>query len=211
MPAAELPPFELLPHEDGVFLPGPSSLLPGPTWRGRAWNGWEPPYVNATPYLDRKSVTGTSPYQDWRSPLVGWALLVPVVGGCGDILVADVSGQGVLVLPVGSVDDNQPAPDIAGILTGVRVYTLLVEDTTQMRRRKVTTRVLATLPVQRDEVPALTYRDPRAVLRILPADEVLARMPELARPRLALALQSLATGDPTYIFNGSAFSLSGWR
>ncbi|MFF4456792.1 hypothetical protein [Streptomyces goshikiensis] len=157
-------------------------------------------------------MTGTSPYQDWRSPLVGWALLVPVVGGgCGDILVADVSGQSDLVLPVGSVDDNQPAPDIASILTGVRVYTLLVEDTTQMRRRKVTTRVLATLPVQRDEVPALTYRDPRAVLRILPADEVLARMPELARPRLALALQSLATGHPTYIFNRSAFILSGWR
>ncbi|MFH8892951.1 hypothetical protein [Streptomyces sp. NPDC017949] len=80
---------------------------------------------------------------------------------------------------------------------------MLVEEVTEMRRRKVTTCVLATVPVHRDRVPSMTYRDSRAVLRVLPAAQVIERIPWLAQRRLALALHALATGNPTYVLNGS--------
>ncbi|MFD4933399.1 hypothetical protein [Streptomyces virginiae] len=125
-------------------------------------------------------------------------LIVPVKGdGIGEILVADLTGQGPLALPTGDAEHTDR------ILPGVKIYTLVIEEVTQMRRRKVTTRVLVTLPVVRGTAYELRYRDPRAVLRVEPSTDVIEKLPERTGGRLALGLQSLLTGQPTYIRDGA--------
>ncbi|MET9833930.1 hypothetical protein ABZ078_32570 [Streptomyces sp. NPDC006385] len=68
-----------------------------------------------------------------------------------------------------------------------------------MRRRKVITHVLATEPMTRMEVGHLTYRDPRADVRVLPTMQVIDKLTPKGRLRALVGLQALPTGETAHI------------
>ncbi|MFD9187202.1 hypothetical protein ACFWCA_03145 [Streptomyces phaeochromogenes] len=159
-----------------------------------------------------------APYENWRPPVIGVCLLVPVGADC--IAVADL--RGMLMLPVGGVYDGQtPEAAARGVLSGppsgLRVLRRVAVDWVQTRRRKVITHVLASAPMTREAVGQLIYRDPRADLRILPTVHVLNDQSAPGRLRILVALQALAIGEIAFIEEGmvrpSAPSdlVPGWR
>jgi hypothetical protein len=142
-------------------------------------------------------------YENWRPPVIGVQLLVPVGAGC--LLVAETLGS--IVLPVDAVHGGESSWQAAqhvllGASETIPVLRRVVLDQKQIRRRKVITHVLATASMSRGDVAPLTYRDPRGELRVLPTDRVIDRLPTLARPRVLLALQALAIGETAYLEDG---------
>ncbi|MFI8997335.1 hypothetical protein [Streptomyces sp. NPDC053542] len=69
----------------------------------------------------------------------------------------------------------------------------------QMRRRTVFTHVLATEPMPRKDVEQLTYRAPRAEVRVLPTLQGIDKLTLKGRLRTLVGLQALATGETAYI------------
>ncbi|MGW5731740.1 MULTISPECIES: hypothetical protein [Streptomyces] len=150
------------------------------------------------------ALTMRAPYEDWRPPVIGVSVLVPV--GAHQLLI--VSGPGsTLALPTGAVGHDQSPEEAAqAVLTGLpgglpvqrRVAVLQV----QMRRRKVITHIVVTGPLTRAVAGTLTYRDPRAAVRILPTAQAVDILPERARTRALLSLQALAIGALVYVRDG---------
>jgi hypothetical protein len=142
-------------------------------------------------------------YANWRPPVIGVQLLVPVGTDC--LLVADTLGG--VVLPVDAVHDGESPWQAAqhvlrGAPHGIPVLRRVVIESRQMRRRKVITHVMATDLLPRETVAPFTYRDPRAELIVLPTDRVIERKPT-ARLRILLALQALAVGETAYVEDGA--------
>ncbi len=143
-----------------------------------------------------------SPYEDWRPPVIGVSLLVPVGADC--ITVVDL--RGMLMLPVGGVYDGQ-TPEEAGYRVladpsgGLRLLRRVAVDWVQTRRRKVITHVMAAAPMTHGAVTSLVYRDPRATVRVMPTLQLLDQWPT-GRTRLLVSLQALATGDTACIEGG---------
>lgn len=156
----------------------------------------------------RAAATATSarpraPYENWRPPLLGVCLVVPVEGG--GLLMAEL--HGALMLPVGPMTEEQTPEQVANVVLqgtahGLPGLRCVVVDEAQMRRRKVTVCVLITDPLTRAEARHLTYRDPRAYLRIIPTEEAIAALPEQGRPRAELALQAPAVGPVARLVRG---------
>ncbi|MFF4031530.1 hypothetical protein ACFYZ2_17555 [Streptomyces sviceus] len=142
-------------------------------------------------------------YENWRPPVIGVQLLVPVGADC--LLVAETLGS--IVLPVDAVHDGETPWEAAqhvlrGASNGIPVLRHVVLDQKQMRRRKVITHVLATASVSRGDVAPLTYRDPRGELRVLSTDRVIDRLPTMAKLRVLVALQALAVNTTAYLEDG---------
>ncbi|MFF7452183.1 MULTISPECIES: hypothetical protein [unclassified Streptomyces] len=141
-------------------------------------------------------------YENWRPPVIGVSLLVPVGADC--ITVTDL--RGMLMLPVGGVHDGQ-TPEEAGyeVLDDpsgeLRILRRVAVDWVQTRRRKVITHVMAAAPMTRSAATGLTYRDPRATVRVIPTLQFLDQRPT-GRTRLLVSLQALATGDTACIEGG---------
>ncbi|MFH9734937.1 hypothetical protein [Streptomyces sp. NPDC017260] len=135
--------------------------------------------------------------------MVGVVLLVPVGADC--LAVADLRGS--IVLPVGAVYDGQ-TPERAAheILSGppdeLRLLRRVAVDWVQMRRRKVVTHVLAAAPITREAVMDLSYRDPRATIRVMLTLQVIDQVWPPARTRILVGLQALATGEMACIEAG---------
>ncbi|MFG3132854.1 hypothetical protein ACGFZU_34800 [Streptomyces tendae] len=145
-----------------------------------------------------------APYENWRPPVIGVSLLVPV--GADAITVVDL--RGVLVLPVGGVYDGQ-TPKEAGYRTladpsgELQLLRRVTVDWVQTRRRKVITHVMAAAPLSRDAVTRLVYRDPRATVRVMPTLQFLDQTWPSGRRRLLVSLQALATGETACIEDGT--------
>ncbi|MBP5941685.1 hypothetical protein F3K43_41540 [Streptomyces sp. LBUM 1476] len=134
-----------------------------------------------------------TPYTNWRPPLIGVSLFVPVDGDA--LLVAKTMGG--IVLPVGGVREGQTVEHAAReVLPGGELPHLrrVFTDRRQMRRRAVVTHVLATAAMSQDETLPFAYRDPRGMLLILTIREAISRMPPRTRSRVELAALTLAGG-----------------
>ncbi|GAA1153248.1 hypothetical protein GCM10009654_06010 [Streptomyces hebeiensis] len=156
------------------------------------------PTANSAAALPRSRV----PYENWRPPVIGVTLLVPV--GADELLVADATGCGDIVLPTGSVEnDESPEQAAQRALQGTRrdlpVLRQVAVNQVQMRRRKVISHLVATHPLTHEDAADLAYRDPRAVLRVLPTGQAITELPEKAQARLLLGLQALAIGVMAYL------------
>ncbi|MEU8687676.1 hypothetical protein [Streptomyces sp. NPDC048665] len=139
-------------------------------------------------------------YENWRPPVVGVALLVPVGPDC--LAVADLLGT--LMLPAGGVYDGQTLEEAAhrvlsGPTGGLQLLRRVAVDRVQARRREIITHVLATAPTTADVVEELVYRDPRATIRVMPTPRVIDRVWPRARPRILVGLQALAIGETACI------------
>jgi hypothetical protein len=147
-----------------------------------------------------------APYENWRPPVVGVSLLVPV--GPDSLAVADLCD--LILMPTGSVSDGQNPREAAHDVLrrapeGLPLLRRVALTCTQMRRRKVITHIWATAPMTRQAVGHLTYRDPRANVRVLPTMRVLDGFPPPGRLRFQVALQALATGGTAYIEGGVVY------
>ncbi|MEV5815925.1 hypothetical protein [Streptomyces mutabilis] len=134
-------------------------------------------------------------YENWRPPVVGVSLLVPVGADC--IVVADL--RGMLMLPLGGVYDGQTLQEASRrVLTDASGELPLLRhvavDWVQTRRRKVITHVMATTPMTREAVTDLVYRDPRATVRVMPTMQFLDQAWPAGKMRLLVSIQALATG-----------------
>ncbi|MEU2585319.1 hypothetical protein ABZ612_20625 [Streptomyces avermitilis] len=139
-------------------------------------------------------------YENWRPPVIGVALLIPV--GADALVVADL--RGLITLPTGAVHGGQTpeqaAQDVLRSATdGLPLLRRVILASTQTRRRKVITHHLATEPMTRQMVGELIYRDPRADVRVLPTLRVLDSVTAAGQQRILVALQALATGATAYI------------
>jgi hypothetical protein len=142
-------------------------------------------------------------YENWRPPVIGVSLLVPVRADC--LAVADLLGA--LMLPVGGVYDKQTPEEAAHhVLAGppgeLRLLRRVALDWVQARRRKVITHILATAPMTRRAVEALAYRDPRATVRVMPTRQFVDQMWPPARTRVLIGLQAPATGETAFLEGG---------
>ncbi|MEU3008025.1 hypothetical protein [Streptomyces sp. NPDC006863] len=140
-----------------------------------------------------------APYENWRPPIVGVTVLAIVRNG--RLLLLQLH-DGSYVLPTSGVEDEQSPEEAAqgaltGLPSGLPVQRRVVVDWVQMRRRQVFTHVVVTEPLTGTEVRALTYRDPRADVQVLPTRRALAVLPPRAQLRAALGLQA-ATIDATF-------------
>jgi len=129
-------------------------------------------------------------YGNWRPPLVGVSLFVPVGGDA--LLVAETTGG--VVLPVGGVRDGQtPEQAAREVLTGGELPFLreVLTERIQMRRRTVIVHVLAATVVPQEAVLRFEYRDARGTLLVLPVADAISRMPPRARLRPRLAMLTL--------------------
>ncbi|MFM9629841.1 MULTISPECIES: hypothetical protein [Streptomyces] len=145
----------------------------------------------------------TAPYENWRPPVIGVSLLVPV--GSDSLVVADL--RDLILMPTGSVHDGRKPSEAAhdvlrGAPEGLPVLRRVALACTQMRRRKVITHIWATAPMSREDVGALSYHDPRADVRVLPTMRVVDELTQSGRLRVLVALQALATGETAYIEGG---------
>ncbi|MEV2234951.1 hypothetical protein AB0H69_41200 [Streptomyces phaeochromogenes] len=145
----------------------------------------------------------TASYQNWRPPVIGVSLLVPV--GSDSLAVADL--RGVILMPTGTVHAGQtPEQAVQDVLRGapdgLPLLRRVALSCVQMRRRKVITHVLATESMPREGVGRLSYRDPRADVRVLPTMRVVDSLTAGGRQRVLVALQALATGETAYIEGG---------
>ncbi|MGW4345255.1 hypothetical protein ACWEL8_09280 [Streptomyces sp. NPDC004690] len=144
-----------------------------------------------------------APYEDWRPPIHGVSLLVPV--GADALAVADL--RSLIMLPTGTVSDGQTPEQAArdpllGAPDGLPAVQRVACVRKQLRRRKVITYMLATKPMTRETVAQCTYRDPRAELRVLPTIRVLGELPPTGRLRVLTSLQALAIGETAHIEEG---------
>jgi hypothetical protein len=141
-------------------------------------------------------------YEDWRPPVVGVALLMPVGADC--LAVADLCGM--LMLPVGDVrvgqSPEEAAQRVLASREGLPLLRRVVVDRVQTRRRKVITHVLASALMTCAAVDGLTYRDPRAVVRVMPTVQFIGEVWPEARLRILVALQALSTGTTACIESG---------
>ncbi|WUD70234.1 hypothetical protein OG937_46200 [Streptomyces sp. NBC_00510] len=142
-------------------------------------------------------------YENWRPPIVGVSLLAPV--GANGLVLADVTGHGYYVLPHGTVDDGQTPEDAArAVLAGqatIRRQVAVIN--TQGRRRRITTHLVVTDPLNPHDIARLDYQDPRAVLRVLPTPQAIAALPPRASEWALLGLQALAIGVLPHLENGA--------
>ncbi|MFI9024580.1 hypothetical protein [Streptomyces sp. NPDC053560] len=144
-------------------------------------------------------VRKAAPYENWRPPIIGVSLLVPV--GAGALVVGLL---GCTMLPTGTVYGGQSLEQatqnvLHGAPGGLPLVRRVVLAWVQMRRRKVITHVLATESMPRKDVEQLTYRDPRAEVRVLPTLQVIDKLTPKGRLRALVGLQALATGETAYI------------
>ncbi|OSC69944.1 hypothetical protein B5181_11295 [Streptomyces sp. 4F] len=136
--------------------------------------------------------------------MVGVCLLLPVGADC--LAIADL--QGMLTLPVGTVDSGQTPEQAAhavlhGSPTHLPNLRHVAVHEVQARRRRVITHILAAATAMtHDTVTALRYRDPRAVLRAIPTLQFLDQVPLSTRARTLAALQALATGTTAHLRTG---------
>lgn len=142
----------------------------------------------------------TASYGDWRPPIVGVSVLVPV--GADALVVVDLLGG--LMIPTGSVPDGQTPQQAAqdvlrGAPGGLPLLRRVALAWVQARRRKVITHVLATEPMTHEDVGQLIYRDPRADVLVLPTMRVVDELPTPGRLRVLVGLQALATGETAYL------------
>ncbi|WP_432586812.1 hypothetical protein ABVG11_13720 [Streptomyces sp. HD1123-B1] len=110
---------------------------------------------------------------------------------------------GTLVLPTGTVGEGQTPEQAAqdvlrGLTDDLPVRRRVALSWMQTRRRKVITHLLA-IPMPRDAVADLIYRDHRATLRVLSTQRVINEVPPPTRLRILLGLQALATGTMAYL------------
>jgi hypothetical protein len=145
----------------------------------------------------------TASYENWRPPVIGVSLLVPV--GPDSLVVADLLGT--IIVPTGCVYDGQNPAEAAqdvlhGAPDGLPLLRRVAVSCVQLRRRKVITHVLATESMTREDVGSLNYRDPRADVRVLPTMRVVDSLTAGGRQRVLVALQALATGETAYIEGG---------
>ncbi|WP_406360621.1 hypothetical protein OH782_42215 (plasmid) [Streptomyces sp. NBC_01544] len=139
--------------------------------------------------------------------MVGVSLLVPV--GADGLLVADVTGRGDLLLPIGSVEDGHTPEQAAehvllGAPGGLSIFRQVAVDRVQTRRRQVITHIVATRCLTHEEAECLTYRDVRTTLCALPITQVIAELPERSRVRTLLGLRALAADETIYLEAGVA-------
>ncbi|MDV9173444.1 hypothetical protein R6V09_25500 [Streptomyces sp. W16] len=155
-----------------------------------------------TPATAAIPVGRSAAYEDWRPPVVGVALLMPIGADC--LVVADL--HGLLMLPVGDIRTGQSPQEAAErILTsrdGLPPLRRVVVDQVQMRRRKVITHVLAPTAMTCSVVEGLAYRDPRATLRVMPTVHFIGEVWPKIRLRVVVGLQALATGEPAFTEGG---------
>ncbi|MFI7103303.1 hypothetical protein ACIBK8_28605 [Streptomyces sp. NPDC050161] len=145
----------------------------------------------------------TAPYEDWRPPITGVSLLIPV--GVDALAVVDFLGS--IMMPTGTVHTGQTPEQAAqdvlhGAPDGLPLLRRVVLTRSQTRRRKVITHVLATTPMTRADVGHLKYRDPRADVRVLPTMRIINGLPTPARLLALVGLQALATGETAYLEGG---------
>ncbi|MFJ2818528.1 hypothetical protein [Streptomyces sp. NPDC087294] len=145
-----------------------------------------------------------TPYENWRPPVISVSVLA-LVGATG-LVLPRLPGH-PWTLPTGPVDDGQSPEEAAqavltGLPGGLPVHRRVVVDQIQMRRRKIITHLVVTAPLTTHEANALTYRDPRAEVRTVRTARVLPCLPERARFRALLGLQTLATGATLYLRDG---------
>ncbi|MFJ2774760.1 hypothetical protein [Streptomyces sp. NPDC087300] len=156
--------------------------------------------MNATAISTNSTPRARAAYENWRPPITGVSLLVPV--GAHALVVAELLGS--ISLPTGTVHDGQSPEQAAHhVLQGLprrlprlRLVTLAW---VQMRRRKVITHVLATSPMTREDAEQLTYRDARADIRVFSTMRAIDEAPAPGRLRLLAALQALTTGETAYL------------
>jgi hypothetical protein len=158
-----------------------------------------------TPTVTTPAPRRRAAYENWRPPVIGVCLLVPV--GADRIVVADL--HGLLILPVSGVDDGQTLRDashqmLADSSRALHHLRRITTDCVQTRRRKVITHVMATAPITREAVTELVYRDPRAVLRALPTLHFLDQASPSTRARTLAALQALATATTAPLIEHTA-------
>lgn len=141
-------------------------------------------------------------YEDWRPPVVGIALLMPVGADC--LAVADL--RGMLMLPVGDVrvgqSPEEAAQRVLASREGLPLLRRVVVDRVQTRRRKVITHVLASAPMTCAAADNMAYRDPRADVRVIPTVQFIGEVRPEPRLRILVALQALATGTTACIEDG---------
>ncbi|MFD8391064.1 hypothetical protein ACFV2N_18150 [Streptomyces sp. NPDC059680] len=155
------------------------------------------------------AATATSPvrpraaYENWRPPVIGVALLVPVGPG----LSRRRRPAGTLMLPVGGVYNGKALEEAAHRLLsrladGLQFLRRVAVGWVQTRRRKVITHVQAAAPTTVATVEELAYRDPRATVRVLPTLQLLDQVWPTARIRILVGLQALAIGEAACIEAG---------
>ncbi|MFB6839751.1 hypothetical protein [Streptomyces sp. NPDC056361] len=142
-------------------------------------------------------------YENWRPPVVGVGVLVPV--GADHLVL--VRTCGTLAIPTGTVEDAQSPTDAArsvltGLPGGLPVQRHIAVEHVQMRRRQVTTHAVVTRSLLPEQVKRLTYRDPRAKVCIVPTTDAVAALTERGRARVLLGLQALAIGATAYVDDG---------
>ncbi|MGW3521832.1 hypothetical protein [Streptomyces hydrogenans] len=148
------------------------------------------------------AVRRPAPYENWRPPIVGVGLLVPV--GADRIIL--VRTCGILSIPTGAVEDTQDVQDAAravltGLPHGLPIQRRVAVQHVQTRRRQVITHTVVTRPLLPEEVPCLAYRDLRAEVCILPTTAAAVALTERGRARLLLGLQALAIGATAFVHN----------
>ncbi|MEV7198071.1 hypothetical protein AB0N81_40715 [Streptomyces sp. NPDC093510] len=141
----------------------------------------------------------TAPYEDWRPPIIGVSVLVPV--GADALVVVDLLGG--IMIPTGSVHDDQTPQQAAqdvlrGAPKGLPLRRRVALAWVQARRRKVITHVLATEPMTREDIGQLLYIDPRADVRVLPTMRVIDELPTPGRLRVLVGLQARHHRSPAH-------------
>lgn len=158
-----------------------------------------------TPTLTPTATPRTrTPYENWRPPIVGVSVLIPV--GAHELALASVPGS-ALVLPTGAVEHDQSPEEAAqavltGLPGGLPVRRRVAVEQVQLRRRKIITHLVVTAPLTRCVAEQLAYRDVRATVHVLPTVQAVAALPQRARARALLGLQALAIGAMVHIRDG---------
>ncbi|MEU7228911.1 hypothetical protein [Streptomyces chrestomyceticus] len=144
------------------------------------------------------------PYKNWRPPIISVHVLVPV-GATG--LALPGFPDDAVVLPTGPVEGGQTPEEaaqavFAGLPDGLPIGRRVAVDQVQMTRRKIISHIVVTAPLTMQEAGALTYRDPRTDVQVLPTGQAMAALPERARTRALLGFQAIAIGSIVYVQDG---------
>ncbi|MFJ4686214.1 hypothetical protein [Streptomyces sp. NPDC088789] len=150
-----------------------------------------------------------APYENWRPPITGVSVLALV--GATSLVVPHLP-SGTWALPTGSVEGEQSPEEAAqAVLTPLYgplpIHRRVLVDRVQMRRRAVITHLVVTKPLTAYEAYTFSYRDPRAELRIVRTEQALASLPERARLRALVGLQTLAIGATAHLRDGEVQQL----
>lgn len=162
-----------------------------------------PTPTTANPAARQRHIRKTAPYENWRPPLVGVSVLVPLGTTC--LLVAELRGD--LLVPCGPVHDGQTPEEavqnvLLGAPSGIPVLRRVAVDWAQMRRRQISTYVVATKPLVHADAARLAYRDGRADLQMLPIAQATSALPSLAQARVLAGVKALADGEMAYLEAG---------